>query len=813
MRTHITITTLLIISLNLKSAEIVFPVFMNDATAFSKNALQEPVTHNGLMLQPILWVKPLEAFVPPFMKEPRNFLISQFEENAGRQQLNGKSRRQNAARKNKPKTMQRNVPANPGKDCGCGENQIMQESSGLKPDAGMLDVSGDFGAGSIFLPPGKTPECLGFNRMSQKRDYDYTTTTLDNKIGTSPVTGTYSIPVLLVKFSDMVAPSNLTQSIYNDIFNSSNYLSGNGISVSKFYKHNSYDQLNITFDVYDWRQAPQNYGFYVTNTHQLVVDTINLFGTGPNAIDFTQYDSDNDGRIDGFIIVHAGFPAQEQSGNIPAQARIYKNSSFTIQGKFYGNAAIIPSRHPSNFCNNWISMFNYPSDCRLNIEYPVHEFAHVLGLPDLYELSYTGIQLSHGLGGHTVMVASSDKSQDAKKPVNFDMWSKFFFGWITPTIIDSAEQANIYSLNAYDTNPEVFLLRNPETMNDREFFLVTNRYISNTSLDRYLFGIIPPTVNVNGGLDIFHVDEAYIDLTYSGPIAFNSIMHDPDGDYYDDVVSHPGIVFEQNVLDVNYSPQRWHNDLYTNESANFHPVVHGIFDDIERILPDPPNYIIRDTTSTTYNGLVDSGIRVEALSSSGYTMQAYLTVAPPLDLTASINSPLPGNIFELSTDIIYFQAVHDYAIGQPDYKWYTNYPAGSSIFHTGPELYATALDLGWQQGEYTITLRIDDEFGRYEIDEVNITVTNILSAPDVGMRSLRLFPNPVKDILFIEFEIPSTTVYQLTIALPHGNIVFSKQVDDVNTLKQVDVSSLAQGFYFLTLSNLHEALFFKFVKK
>jgi M6 family metalloprotease-like protein len=589
-------------------------------------------------------------------------------------------------------------------------------------------------SGYICLAPGETFESVA--TLSSTRDiYDYTQSTVDNKMGTAPTIGTYSIPVLLVKFSDMVAPSNLTQEIYDDVFNSSNYLDGEGISVGEFYKHNSYDQLNITYDVYDWREVPESYDYYKAshiNTFYFIQDTLNLFGTGPDAIDFTQYDSDNDGRLDGVIIIHAGLPGQQVPGHMPSQAQPFvSNDNFYIQGKKYGNVAITASRNGETRCNQWINRFNYPSDCRTDVAVNVHEFAHVLGLPDLYAINYNGVQVGSGLGGHTVMVQNSDlggSSQDAKKPVNFDMWSKFFFGWITPTVIDSAEQANIYSLDAYDTNPDVYLLRNPETMNDREFFLVTNRYISDTSLDRYLFGwrhpALPPiTYNVHGGLDIFHVDENYIDYTYRGPIAMNSIMYDPDGDYYDDTVSHPGIVFEQNVLDTAFARQQY--DLYTSEDFNLtsscDPIVfEGKFDNIERHSIPESCSVIRDTTSTTYNGLVDSGIRVYGWSDSGEVIQAYLTVDEPLDLTAEIITP--DSINYALEESIEFIGSYENNIGDVQCYWFYNQidDFNRILLNNECSFSATPSSLGFQEGEYIITFVVEDEFLREAEDTITI---------------------------------------------------------------------------------------------
>ncbi len=584
--------------------------------------------------------------------------------------------------------------------------------------------------GGICFPPGENPFSLGLTFLSNKQTRDFTTTTLDNKIGTAPTTGTYSIPVLLVKFPDMQAPANLTLNVYNDVFNSSNYLSGNGISVKEFYKHNSYNQLNITYDIYDWRQLPLSYSYYVSNPDQFSIDTINLFGTGSNAIDFTQYDSDNDGRLDGVVIVHAGFSGQEQSGHIISQARIYKyNNVYNIQGKLYGNVAIVPSRHVANKCSNWNNNYGYPSDCRTSIGIAVHEYAHVLGLPDLYAINYNGNQSGLGLKGHTVMVLDSDLPQDVKKPVNFDAWSKFFFGWLNPTVINLREQANIYTLTPFDTTDSAYILHNPDTMGDREYFLIVNRYISTISLDRYLFSLIPPLANEYGGLDIFHVDENYIDYTYLGPLAINSIMYDPDGDYYDDTISHPGIVFEQNHLDGNFTT-RSHLDLYTGENywpnQNCNPIVFNPYFDnnSERIDPNHSCQVYRNTTSSSYATLEDSGIRIQGWSPSGVNLKAYLTIDEPYPLFAEILSPQEGSSYGLLDDI-YFNGNYEYNIGNVSCQWRykkegtTNFV---TIANNCSPFSKKPAQINMSEGNYLITYKVTDEFSRETTVEKNIEV-------------------------------------------------------------------------------------------
>jgi M6 family metalloprotease-like protein len=704
------------------------------------------------------------------------------------------------------------------KQCSCSKRHQTINAEEDSISRQIHDTIDFYRSGCLSLPPGETPESMGLVSYNTKEVTDYKTTSVENKLNTAPTTGEYNIPVFLVGFTDMPPPEGLTTDVYEEVFNSPNYLGGEGISVSAFYKHNSYNKLNITYDIYDWAIMPQSYATYVANNHQLVVDVLNYYSSGQNQIDFSQYDSDGDNRLDGMVIVQAGYSSQQGgNGYIRSVAKIYRGMTiYNVQGLYYGNVAIIPAINPPITCDLWDYLFGYPDDCRTDISIAVHEFAHVLGLPDLYEIGYDGSQLSPGLGGHTVMALNTDAvTQDVKRPVNFDAWSKYFFGWLEPILIDCVTQANIYGLLSYDTHNQSFLLRNPVTMYEREFFLIVNRFLSDNTLDTYLFGLlIPPSYNVNGGIDILHVDENYIDYTYAGPIAFNSIMHDPDGDYYDDEISHPGIIFEQNILSG--SNNRSCVDLYTSKEGiipDCNPLLlEGKFDNIERTDPSPSCQVYRDVTSSSYKNIGDdSGIRVYGMSLGGFSILAYLTIDEPLALVATILSPEPFSVFEYSSEPILFEATSENFIGNMIYKWYSNYPEESSLFFTGSQLSATAQQLNLTQGDYTITVKVEDTFGRIALDMVDITITLATAVKELNSGKHKIYPNPATSTLFLDLQNDISQVFELRITASDGIEHFHQRINTNDDVISIDISALSPGIYILTLSNEYEIVHFRFI--
>lgn len=339
--------------------------------------------------------------------------------------------------------------------------------------------------------------------------------------GTTPLTGNIHIPVLLVEFTDK--PHTLSLTDINAAFNSPNYLNGQGISVSKYYAKQSYGALNVTFDVYGWQTAPHTYSYYSQNNNtnfQMELDTINLFNS---TIDYSQYDNDGSGRIDGFVIIYPGKVGVAPNAVWPHARIMRNNNSNIVDGKYFGNIAVVPE-------------LGYSGN-QFEIPITTHEFAHVLGLMDLYTNG------PNGSGDGPIKNFTMMNFQDSaclNKPINLDVWSRYFFGWIDPIVLttDSPKEISLRSVNDY---PDAVILKN-NYMTPREFFIIENRHRNTndpSNLDNCMFNNSSST---RGGFAIYHVDENKIEFDYPN----NWVNWDPDGNWYDDTITHPGILYERN---------------------------------------------------------------------------------------------------------------------------------------------------------------------------------------------------------------------------------------------------------------------------
>ncbi|MCP4580187.1 MAG: M6 family metalloprotease domain-containing protein [candidate division Zixibacteria bacterium] len=293
------------------------------------------------------------------------------------------------------------------------------------------------------------------------------------------VSGSLNILTVLVDFSDKISQAPAIS------FDTLMYVDISG-SVVNYFKEVSYNNLIITTVVLPsslgWTRAPQTYAYYVNgqngfgsypqNAQKLtedIVDAVDPF------VNFSQYDNDTDGYVDGLVIVHAGPGAEFTSSNNDIWSHKWGISPRLKDGVYISTYSMQPEY--------WSSV----GDITCGVY--CHELGHVFGLPDLYDTDNS----SEGIGNWSLMAGGSWNGTLGNSPAHPDAWSKIQLGFVTPNNI-ATDQSGL-SIPAVETNQTVFKLwTNGSPAN--EYFLIENR--QQTGYDTYIPG---------NGLLIWHIDD------------------------------------------------------------------------------------------------------------------------------------------------------------------------------------------------------------------------------------------------------------------------------------------------------------------
>jgi M6 family metalloprotease-like protein len=204
-----------------------------------------------------------------------------------------------------------------------------------------------------------------------------------------------------------------------------------------------------------------------------------------DGVDFSEYDTDNDGRVDNVFIYYAGHnEAEGGSKNTiwPHRWVIYPGgnyngtpASITFNGKrIYDYACTSELRGSTgkNMCG--IGTF-------------VHEFGHVLGLPDFYITDYSS---NHKTLAHWDVMDYGPYLNVGRTPPGYSSYERFFLDWLKPEFLNTPLDVKLEALNTSNT---AYLIAEGDTHNlnganpkPTEFFMLENR--QKTGWDAYLPG-------------------------------------------------------------------------------------------------------------------------------------------------------------------------------------------------------------------------------------------------------------------------------------------------------------------------------------
>jgi len=236
------------------------------------------------------------------------------------------------------------------------------------------------------------------------------------------------------------------------------------ISMRNFYIELSSNRYTVNGDVTPWVKVPYNARSYGSNycgsivcadTWRFVNDSVDAWAATKSTADanaylarfdvWDRYDHDGDGNfdeadgyIDHFQSVHAG-EGEETGGGAQGSDAIWSHRWYAYFGA-NGPDGTGPSTFPAGgvrigSTNYWIGDYTAePENGGVGVF--AHEYAHDLGLPDLYDTSGNIGGAENSTGFWTLMSSgsygSTGKPEDGigSKPMHMGNWEKFQLGWL-----------------------------------------------------------------------------------------------------------------------------------------------------------------------------------------------------------------------------------------------------------------------------------------------------------------------------------------------------------------------------------------------
>ena len=298
--------------------------------------------------------------------------------------------------------------------------------------------------------------------------------------------------------------------MWNDVANKENLKAVNGVlvngSIRDYFVAQSYGKFAIDFDVKGPYTAKNKYAYYGRNVdyggvsfddrpYELIIEACKA---ADPEVDFKNYDWDGDGEVDQVYVVYAGHgEASYDDPELiwPHESIIsgHTGAPLTLQGMTIDTYA----------CGNELDS----SDRIFGIGTICHEFSHCLGLPDVYDIEYSG---ETETPGQFDLMDAGNYNGDGWYPAGYSAFERFFCGWLEPRRVGSV--ADVGELQPLHLHPDAAIIEQFE--GSTNYYLVENRV--KESWDKFLpsHGLI--AWHINYDLEVWKKNRVNVDPNNMG---------------------------------------------------------------------------------------------------------------------------------------------------------------------------------------------------------------------------------------------------------------------------------------------------------
>lgn len=286
---------------------------------------------------------------------------------------------------------------------------------------------------------------------------------------TFPAQGKQKVLVVLVEYQDIKFNLPNPLDYFTRMLNEPGFADYRATgSARDWFLHSSYGLFEPEFDVYGPVTLQKNREYYGGNDawdqdsapQKMAIEACRQLNAD---VDFTQYDRDSDGYIDNVFVVYAG--RGEASGG-PAES-VWPHA-WTLNGAEPGQTYTFDGVRLNRYaCSNEWELSDQGYGYRpVGIGSFVHEFSHVMGLPDLYSTKY--VEGSFTPGAWSAM-DYGPYNNDLCTPPQFSAWERASLGWLEPkNLVSVAANVAMGTLEEGDA----YILPTEE---ENEFYVIENR--------------------------------------------------------------------------------------------------------------------------------------------------------------------------------------------------------------------------------------------------------------------------------------------------------------------------------------------------
>lgn len=301
-----------------------------------------------------------------------------------------------------------------------------------------------------------------------------------------PYIGSKKCLCILVEFKDVpfTQSDEQTKVHFSNIVNKVGYKNeqlGYVGSVRDYFRSQSDGQFDIEFDVVGPFKLNYNQAYYgahgMNDENDVRAGAMikEAVAQADGYVNFADYDWDGDGNVEPIYVVYSGMGEADGGG----ENTIWPHKS-----------SISRERHDGVYVRDYACGSELNGSGALGgVGTMCHEYSHCLGLPDMYDTSYSGV---YGTASWDLM-NDGCYNGDGYIPASYNAYERWYAGWITPE--ELTEDSEIIDMKPLTRGGQSYIIRNDNRNYKDEYYLLENR--AQESWDAALPG---------AGLMVYHVN-------------------------------------------------------------------------------------------------------------------------------------------------------------------------------------------------------------------------------------------------------------------------------------------------------------------